>query len=97
MDDKEVGDLWARTKLSVVLELIRKLVDERAHVLGWLEREGYTPNDRVLPIKEYGNIDFERAALEDFGIDPESYREANNGTTDKEAAGRQESTESRQG
>jgi hypothetical protein len=31
MTDKEVGELWAKAKLPVVVDLIRKLVQERCH------------------------------------------------------------------
>jgi hypothetical protein len=68
MTDKEVGELWARAQVpalesSVVIELIHKLVEERA----------FGPNPRRRTFTEREREVFLSDALRSFGIDPASW------------------------
>ena len=82
MEDKEVGELWrhwqefhgSSSAAGDVCKLIRKLVDERAKVLGWEDREGYGHRATRIPLDQWGMPDFILAALEDFSIDPETFK-----------------------
>ena len=75
MTDKEVGELWADNNLyehnQAIEALIRKLVEERAEVIGCLHKEGY----RDVPMREdrRGWIPYKTVALSDFGIDEKDF------------------------
>ena len=62
MKDAEVGELWAKAKLPVVRDLIRKLVKERAY-----------GRDGVSSFSKHEQLVFLRDALRDFGISPETW------------------------
>jgi len=72
MKDKQVGELWAEAQTKQfgwasrqdVMELIRKLVEERAR---W--------HSRVHAVAKWHVNDDNNQALRDFGIDPETWKE----------------------
>lgn len=67
MEDKEVGELWAKAKLPVVRDLISKLVEERASYLK--ARCPFDYHDETRCSLEYhGQI-----ARQQFGINPNDY------------------------
>jgi hypothetical protein len=73
MTDKEVGELWRNIhdmkhwSFDTTKQLIRKLVEERAHHIYDRAGESYTMSQG--PQYEYCLM----AALRDFGIDPKDY------------------------
>jgi hypothetical protein len=67
LTDKEVGELWAKAQVpalesSLVIKLIRKLVEERAW--GKKGRKIFTPHQQDVFLND---------ALRDFGIDPATF------------------------
>jgi len=76
MEDKEVGELWAEAQTKQfgwasrqdVMELIRKLVEERAIAYQNHDREAPMYQDRIFP--KYIGL-----ALRDFVINPETWKE----------------------
>jgi len=84
MTDKEVGELWAiyrkfgtdwpRSDGGEIIQLILKLVEERADNIGHYDAErGLERDFDSLPKNEYGEVQYDQLALEDFGIDYQEY------------------------
>ena len=69
MEDKEVGELWRKAKLPVVIQLIRKLVEERARNNAVAYYHVHGPDDDAIK-------SCVKSALRDFGIDPTTFSDA---------------------
>ena len=85
MTDQEVGERWKALygeidrDPSIVrnreIQLIIKLVEERTKVLGLEDSEGYLEYDfNTAPKNEFGEVQYDQLALEDFGIDYQEYQ-----------------------